>query len=94
MEEIRAYVARNDSNVRATGVAGRIVDSIESLAQNPSRGIRPRELREAGEREFRELFFKPYRVIYFVEASRVVVALVSDGRRNMRELLQRRLLEG
>jgi toxin ParE1/3/4 len=46
-----------------------------------------------GIRDYREVFFKPYRVIYRVMGDTVYVLLIVDGRRDMQTLLQRRLLE-
>ena len=58
-----------------------------------------RERRDGGEdflalgvREYRQTFFKPYRVIYRVVGECVYVYLIADGRRDMQALLQRRLL--
>ncbi|HEY9549871.1 MAG TPA: type II toxin-antitoxin system RelE/ParE family toxin, partial [Kiloniellaceae bacterium] len=58
----------------------------------PERGRHPRELANLGITGFREIFFKPYRLIYRVEKRRVIVQLVADGRRDMQGLLSRRLL--
>ena len=44
-------------------------------------------------REFREIFSKPYRIIYRVMAEDVYVLLIADGRRDMQALLLRRLLQ-
>ncbi len=52
----------------------------------------PPELAALGIRAYREVFFKPYRLIYRVEKRRVVVFLIADGRRDMQSLLARRLL--
>ena len=43
-------------------------------------------------REYREIFFKPYRIIYRVMDNTVCVLLIADGRRDRQTLLQRRLL--
>ncbi|WP_216088994.1 hypothetical protein [Aequoribacter fuscus] len=43
-------------------------------------------------REFREIRFKPYRIIHRVIAGHVNVMVIADGRRDMRSLLERRLL--
>ncbi|MCZ6629180.1 MAG: type II toxin-antitoxin system RelE/ParE family toxin, partial [SAR324 cluster bacterium] len=56
------------------------------------RGAHPRELLSLGIREYREVFFKPYRILYQVAETRVMVMLIADGRRDMQTLLQRRLL--
>lgn len=45
-------------------------------------------------REYRETFFKPYRIVYHIDDARVFISLIADGRRDMRSLLARRLLAG
>jgi toxin ParE1/3/4 len=65
---------------------------METLATFPERGSYPRELLALGVREYRQMFFQPYRVIYRVVGERVYVCLIADGRRDMQGLLQRRLL--
>ena len=71
----------------------RIERAFSSLAEHPHRGSYPKELLDIGIRECREVFFKPYRIIYRVMASNVYVLVVADGRRDMQSLLQRRLLQ-
>jgi toxin ParE1/3/4 len=62
------------------------------LAEFPDRGNIPKELIVLGIREYREVHFKPYRIIYRVGRRRVVIYCVLDGRRDMLSLLQLRLL--
>lgn len=66
----------------------------ESLSALPDRGSQPRELGALGITEFRQVFFKPYRMIYRVVERRIVIYLIADGRRDLQELLSRRLLRG
>jgi toxin ParE1/3/4 len=47
-----------------------------------------------GIREYRETFFKPYRIVYHVDGHLVFISLIADGRRDMQSLLARRLLAG
>ena len=42
---------------------------------------------------YREIFFKPYRIIYRVMGDNVYVLVIADGRRDMQALLLRRLLQ-
>src|SRR3569623_1389726 len=58
----------------------------------PARGNDPKELVALGFREWREVFFKPYRIIYRVIGKDVYVYLFADGRRDMQSLLAWRLL--
>ena len=45
-----------------------------------------------GIQDYRQVFFKPYRLIYRLHGKQVVVYLIADGRRDMPALLARRLL--
>jgi len=63
------------------------------LSENPQRVAYPKELLAIGLREYHEIFFKPYRIIYRVMAENVYVLVIADGRRTMQTLLQRRLLQ-
>lgn len=92
LDDIAHYIALHDSPVKAEHVARQIEDAFLSLVGLPNRGSYPRELLALGNRSFREIYFKPYRVIYRVNEREVVVFIVADGRRDMRSLLARRLL--
>jgi len=70
----------------------RLAQAVESLAEFPERGSHPKELLELGIREYRQVFFKPYRLIYRVSDEKAYVHLIADGRRDMQSLLTRRLL--
>lgn len=94
LEEIVTYIAKHDSSRNAEHVLNRIVEVASSLTANPARGSRPAELHVLGENEFRQVFFKPYRLIYRVAGKQIVIYLVADGRRDMQSLLTRRLLGG
>lgn len=94
LEEIGDWIARHDSPAKAGRVLERIEAAVLALARYPGRGPHPRELLDLGMREYRETFFKPYRIIYRVIGRRVYVYWVADGRRDMRSLLARRLLAG
>lgn len=86
------YIAKKDSVENAFHVLDKLEALIRSLAQQPERGHYPPELFEHGIKNFREVFFKPYRVIYEVIGSKVVVLGCFDGRRDMQAVLERRLL--
>jgi len=93
LEEIVNYIAEHDSIDRAIDVGAKIENTIAGLAAFPNRGAHPKELVEYGNRDFREIYFKPYRILYRVVRSEVIVVLIADGRRNMHSLLDRRLLQ-
>jgi toxin ParE1/3/4 len=92
LEELYQYIALHDAPGKAEHVLASIEKVFGSLSDFPDRGAHPKELLALGIRDYREIFFKPYRVIYRVMGNVVHVFLVADGRRDMQTLLQRRLL--
>jgi toxin ParE1/3/4 len=91
LDELYSYIAKYDSPQSAESVLTRIDDAFISLSRQPHRGVYPPELAEIGVRDYREIFFKPYRMIYRVIGKIVYVYIVADGRRDMQTLLKRRL---
>lgn len=79
--------------IGANFLSDRIEKAFTSLSESPERGAYPKELLALGIREYREIFFRPYRIIYRSVEKNVYVLLIVDGRRDMQMLLQRRLLE-
>jgi toxin ParE1/3/4 len=92
LEEIYRYIAERDSRGSADRVLDRLVQAADALRTAPHRGSHVDELRSLGISEYRQIFFKPYRLIYRVHAKQVIVYVVVDGRRDMGSLLMRRLL--
>ena len=93
LEEIGDYIDWRDAPGRADHVLEQIEKAFHSLSEHPQRGNSPKELRDIGIREYREILFKPYRIIYRVMGDNVYVLVIADGRRDMQALLQRRLLQ-
>lgn len=91
LEEIHDYIAEHDAAANADHVLDRIEEVVKGLARFPERGAHPKELLALGIREYRQTFFKPYRVIYRASGRRVYIYLIADGRRDMQTLLARRL---
>jgi toxin ParE1/3/4 len=92
LHDIIEWIAQNDSTEQALHVLDKIHSSLESLSGQPERGSVPAELKTLGIVRYRQVFFKPYRIIYHVRDRRVIVNLIADGRRDMLVLLQRRLV--
>jgi len=92
LEEIYCYIAEHDSRDSADHVLERISQATDALRKSSERGSFVNELRSLGISEYRQIFFKPYQLIYRVHAKQVVVYVVADGRLDMGSLLARRLL--
>ena len=91
-DELYDYIALHDSPQKADYVLEQVERVFARLSELPERGTHPKELLSLGIREYRESFFKPYRIIYRVMDKNVYVLLIADGRRDMQTLLQRRLI--
>ena len=88
------FITEHDCVERADYVLAQIEAVIEHLANFPERGSYPKELLDIGIKEYRQVAFKPYRVIYRIIEKQVVIYLIADDRRNLQGVLNRRLLRG
>lgn len=93
LDEINDYIALHDAPQKEDDVLEQIEKAFSRLSESPERGAYLKELLSMGIREYRKVFFKPYRIIYRIMSNNVYVLLIVDGRRDMQSLLQRRLLD-
>jgi len=94
LSDMYRYITMNDGDVAAKRMLDKFEVCFLSLAEFPERGVYPAELLALGMQEYRELFVHTYRIIYRVINQSVYVLLIADGRRDMQQLLERRLLGG
>ena len=92
-EAIYDYIAEFDSVANANHVLDALLKATQSLSRSPERGSYPKELAALGIKEYRQILFKPYRVIYRVAGKQIHIYLIADGRRDMQSVLARRLLQ-
>ncbi len=92
MIAIATYLLDHRDADAARIFATTIRQKVAALADFPHRGAIPRELDDGSEDGFRQILSGRYRIVYQVEASKVVIVLVADGRRDMQALLRVRLL--
>ncbi|WEK45166.1 MAG: type II toxin-antitoxin system RelE/ParE family toxin [Candidatus Andeanibacterium colombiense] len=92
LEAIHAWLAEHRSAKDADALLDGLLEAVGTLEQFPLRGSVPAELDAFGVREYRQVLFAPYRLIYRVIGTTVFVFVIADGRRDMQALLERRLL--
>jgi toxin ParE1/3/4 len=92
LEEIHDYLAGLRGTDEADALLDQFLATIETLARFPERGGVPKELVELGLREFSQVLLAHFRVIYRARVDGVAILVISDGRRDMLTLLERRLL--
>lgn len=91
LEEIQMYYTHEVSSKFAGKLINELLDTIYSLTTIPERGHFPPELHDTNDQNIREIHCKPYRIFYEIFDTDIVILAVADGRRDIRELLQRRL---
>ena len=89
--EIADFIALDDL-ATAKKVISLINDKVLSLQLTPQRGRIVPELAIHGIVSFRELIVSPWRIIYKVDETVVYIELVVDGRRDLEDLLFRRVM--
>ena len=95
LNEIADTISNFQSVRQALTVARKIRKRVETLKVSPDRGTHLPELVDLGAgstMDYRQLHWKPYRIVYFVSDSVVNIMLIADGRRDMPALLMKRLV--
>ncbi len=92
LREIHDYISRHYGPGSADHVLDQIEIALSSLVEFPEHASHVKELLQIGILAYREICFEPYRIIYRVTADVVHILVIFDGRRDMRTLLERRLL--
>ena len=93
LASIHDFLLEAEGEAAADHVLERLQQVAKSLGELPERGTHPKELISLGIREYRQVYFKPYRLLYRVIEARVYIVLIIDGRRDLQAILARRLLE-
>ena len=95
LDEIADSISNLHSVRQALYVVREIRKRVETLKVFPDRGTHPPELVDlgaGGNMDYRQLHWKPYRIVYFVSGRVVNIMLIADGRRDMPALLMKRLV--
>lgn len=91
--DIFNYISVNDSPevaLKALQSIGNVIKSLDILLY---RGHVPAECLIFGITSYREVFYKPYRIFYQVLNAQVQILLITDGRRDIEQLVQKRFLD-
>ena len=88
---ITDFIAR-DSAINAMKALERLEHRIGTLATLPERGRVVPELHWHGISSVREIFEKPWRILYQIKAKELVIVAVYDGRRQLSDVLMERFL--
>jgi toxin ParE1/3/4 len=90
LRNIIEYIA-DDSPPNALKIFKSIKQKVSSLNTFPERGRIVPELRDQGILQYRELIISPWRILYRISEMKVFVLSVLDSRRNIEDILLKRL---
>ena len=90
--EIYNYIVLTDSIGKAENLFEKLRETCLSLENYPDRGHLPPELERINVRDYSEIHFKPYQIIYQIRNKNIFIHCVLDGRRNLQEILLDRIL--
>ena len=89
---IARWVMQNDSPGKAASLLTKLEEACSTLNNLPSRGHALPELASIDYQGYLEIHQGPYRIIYHLQEQFVLIDAVLDGRRDIHELLAKRLL--
>ncbi len=78
LEKIHDYVAQNDAPEKADQLLDHMGKAFAGLSELPERGSFPKKLLGWGVREYRQVYYKPCRIIYRVGVGAVFVLLIAE----------------
>jgi toxin ParE1/3/4 len=91
LKEIISYIAEDSVKI-ALEKSDLIEDRVASLRFNPDIGRKIPELEEYNDMAYKEIVVYPWRVVYQVKTGKLFVLMVLDGRRNLQDILFKRLM--
>jgi toxin ParE1/3/4 len=92
LDDIISYIANDNAQI-ALKILDKLQKAINSLKYFPERGRRVPELLDKNIKGYRELIETPWRIIYKIENNDVSVITVIDGRRNVQDILTKKLIK-
>lgn len=90
LSEIARYIAQDSPN-GATSFVDRVDRAVQQLGKQPRSGRTVPELEHHSINRYREVILSPWRLFYRCDGDVVYVLAIVDGRRDIRDVLLRRL---
>ena len=90
--DIAKYIARDSIDIALKKIT-LIEEKVNGLRYFPMEGKNVPELEEYDEGEYKQIIIHPWRVIYSVKQQTVHVLIVIDGRRDLQDILFKKLMK-
>ena len=94
IEEIILFIKDRSGSEIARSIYQRIIERIEKLTELSKVGRKVPELSILGNHEYHEIIESPWRIIYRIDEKEVRIISILDGRRNVEEILYKKMIDG
>jgi toxin ParE1/3/4 len=94
LEDLIQYIISKSGKEVARLIYDRIIAKIEKLSTYPEVGRLVPELNIIGNTEIHEIIESPWRIIYRIDDKVINIITVIDGRRNVEEILYKKIIDG
>jgi toxin ParE1/3/4 len=92
--EIISYIRDKSGKNIAKEIYQRIIKRVENIEILPKSGRVVPELVSIGVLDIREIIEKPWRIFYRITKEEIQIISVIDGRRNIEEILYKKVIDG
>ena len=94
MTEIISYIKNDAGRITAEKIYKKVINEVKRVSENPAgRRIAPL-LREFGISYIHQLNISPWILFYKVADKRMEIISIIDGRRNLEEILYKKIMDG
>ncbi len=90
--DICSFLEDKVTSVRTDDLFDGLKNTLLSLEEFPERGHYTPELEKIHVRDYREIHFRIYRIIYRIIGQNIYIHAVLDGRRNLADILFERII--
>ena len=92
--EIISYIKYNTGKITAEKIYKRIINEVERVSENPGgRRVSPL-LKEFGIPYIHQLNINPWIIYYKTSENKMEIISIIDGRRNLEEILYKKMIDG
>ena len=92
--EIISYIKYNTGKITAEKIYTKILNEVNRISKNPERRRISPLLREFGINYIHQFNISPWIVYYKVENNKMEIISIIDGRRNLEEILYKKIIDG
>ncbi|MCL1832948.1 MAG: type II toxin-antitoxin system RelE/ParE family toxin [Leptospirales bacterium] len=92
--EIISYIKYNTGKITAEKIYSKIINEIKRAAENPKVRMLSPLLKELGINYIHQLNINPWIIYYKAENNRMEIISIIDGRRNLEEILYKKMMDG